>query len=232
MNQNDFINELKKINIELTEQQIKQLEDYKKFLKEYNEHTNLTRIIDDNDIYLKHFYDSLTVCKYIDLNNYNNLLDIGTGAGFPGMVLKIVYPNLEVTLLDSNNKKTTFLNELSKRLNIKVNIINDRSENYINNKRESYDIVLSRAVANLSILLELSVPFVKIDGYFIAMKGNAKEELETSKNTSIKLGASIESINEFNLIREEFKRKKILYKKNNKKKNKNKRKNNKKIKNQ
>ena len=213
MNQDNFIKELKNINIELSNEQIKQLETYKEFLKEYNKHTNLTRISDDEDIYLKHFYDSLTVCKYIDLNNYNNLLDIGTGAGFPGMVLKIVFPNLKVTLLDSNNKKINFLKELSKKLNIEVEIIQDRSENYIKNKREYYDIVISRAVASLNILLELTIPFVKKDGYFIAMKANAKEELELSKNTYQKLGAKIESINEFNLINEDSKRTIILYKK-------------------
>lgn len=213
MNVNEFIKELKKININLTDIQLKQLEQYKNFLQKYNKHTNLTRIINDEDIFLKHFYDSLTITKYIDLNNYNNLLDIGTGAGFPGIVLKILYPHLRVTLLDSNNKKTTFLNELSKILNISIEVVNNRAENYIKNNRESFDIVVSRAVASLPILLELSLPFVKIDGVFISMKGNAANELEISKETSSKLGAKIQSIHNFKLIKEEADRTIIIYKK-------------------
>ncbi len=199
MNKEQFINELKKINIVLNNEQLNQIKIYKEFLKEYNKHTNLTRIVDDEDIYLKHFYDSLTVCKYIDFSSYKNLLDIGTGAGFPGMVLKIVFPKLNVTLLDSNNKKITFLKELSTKLNIEVDLIQERSEKYIINHREFFDIVISRAVASLPTLLELSIPFVKKNGYFIAMKGNAKEELLLSKNTHEILGAKIESINELTL---------------------------------
>ena len=213
MNLNDFINELSKININLSNQQLNKLNTYKEFLIEYNKHTNLTRIIDDKDIYLKHFYDSLTLVKYVNFNNYSNLLDIGTGAGFPGMVLKIVYPHLNVTLLDSNNKKTTFLKELSNKLELDIEVVNDRAENYIKNKRENFDIVVSRAVASLPILLELSISFVKKDGYFIAMKGNAQEELELAKNTPSKLNAKLESINNFKLPYENSDRTILIYKK-------------------
>ena len=216
MNKEEFINELNKLNINITDKQLEQLNTYKDFLIKYNEHTNLTRIIDEEDIYLKHFYDSLTIDKYIDLNNVNNLLDIGTGAGFPGMVIKIFYPNINVTLLDSNNKKTTFLKELSKELDLDVEIINDRAENFIKNKREYYDIVVSRAVAPLNILLELTTPFVKLNGLFVAMKANVEEELKESESTYKELGANIKSINEFNLIKEDSKRTIIIYEKINK----------------
>ena len=216
MNREEFINELKKINIVLNEGQIKKLEIYKDFLIKYNNHTNLTRIINEEDIYLKHFYDSLTIVNYVDFNNINNILDIGTGAGFPGMVLKIVFPRINVTLLDSNNKKITFLKELKELLNINVELINDRAENYIKNKREYYDLVVSRAVAPLPILLELTIPFVKVNGLFISMKANVEEELENSKNTHKILGASIKSINKFNLIKENSLRTIIIYKKNSK----------------
>ena len=211
MTKEELYLELEKLGITLTDKQKEQLEIYKNFLIEYNKHTNLTRIIDENDIYLKHFYDSLTIVKYIDLSNKNTLLDIGTGAGFPGMVLKIVYPNLEVTLLDSNNKKITFLKQLSEKLNIKVNAIQARSEEYIKEKREYFDVVTSRAMANLRVLLELSIPYVKVNGNFIAMKANASEELKEANNTHEKLGAKLSSIHEFELIKENSKRTIIVY---------------------
>ncbi len=211
MTKEELYLELQNLGITLTDKQKEQLEIYKDFLIEYNKHTNLTRIIDEKDIYLKHFYDSLTIVKYIDLSNKNTLLDIGTGAGFPGMVLKIVYPNLEVTLLDSNNKKITFLKQLSEKLNVKVNAIQARSEEYIKEKREYFDVVTSRAMANLRVLLELSIPYVKVNGKFIAMKANASEELKEASNTHEKLGAKLSSIHEFELIKENSKRTIIVY---------------------
>ena len=177
-----FINELEKLNIKITDNQLNHLQTYCSFLLEYNLHTNLTAIRTEPEVYLKHFYDSLTITKAIDLNKITNVLDIGTGAGFPGMILKIIYPHLSITLLDSNNKKTEFLKELASKLSIEVNIINDRAEKYIINKREYFDLVVSRAVANLQVLTELSLPFVKINGLFIAMKANADEELTKSEN--------------------------------------------------
>lgn len=199
MSFNELISNLKDLNIELTTYQQEQLITYKDFLIEYNKHTNLTAITNEEDIYLKHFYDSLTITKIIDLSN-QKILDIGTGAGFPGMVLKIVYPELDITLLDSNNKKITFLKELSSKLNIKVNLINDRAEEYIKDNRESFDIVVSRAVANLNTLSELSLPFVKVNGYFIAMKANATEEINNSLNALKTLNSNIEEQLEFKLI--------------------------------
>ena len=199
MSFNELISSLKALNIELTTYQQEQLITYKDFLIEYNKHTNLTAITNEEDIYLKHFYDSLTITKIIDLSN-QKILDIGTGAGFPGMVLKIVYPELDITLLDSNNKKITFLKELSSKLNIKVNLINDRAEEYIKDNRESFDIVVSRAVANLNTLSELSLPFVKVNGYFIAMKANVNEEINNSINALKILNSNIEEQLEFKLI--------------------------------
>ena len=183
MNISEFIGEVKKLGIDVTDDILKKLEIYKDFLIEYNTHTNLTAIKNELDIYLKHFYDSLTITKVIDLNSIDNLLDIGTGAGFPGMVLKIFYPNIKITLLDSNNKKTKFLNELKEKLNVNVEIINDRVENYAKDNLNKFDVVTSRAVANLRVLSELSLPLVKKDGLFIPLKGNIEEELIDSLDT-------------------------------------------------
>ena len=127
------------------------------------------------------------------------------------MVLKIVYPNLDVTLLDSNNKKVTFLKLLSEKLNLKVNAIQARSEEFIKDNRESFDVVTSRAMANLRVLLELTIPYVKVNGTFIAMKANATDELKEAANTHEKLGAKLSSINEFELIKENSKRTIICY---------------------
>jgi len=213
MNKEEFIKEASLLGIEINDKQLKQLDNYKNYLIKYNEHTNLTRIINEEDIYLKHFYDSLTIVKFVDLKCINTVLDIGTGAGFPGMVLKIIFPNIKVTLLDSNNKKIHFLKELSNILNIDVEIINDRAENFIKNKREYYDLVVSRAVAPLNILLELAIPFVKIKGIFVSMKANVEKELKDSSNTYKELGANIKSINCFELIKECSSRTIIVYEK-------------------
>lgn len=213
MSREEFINELILLGIRITKDQLDKLQQYMDFLVTYNQHTNLTTITNEEDIYLKHFYDSLTIAKYVDLKNTNNLLDIGTGAGFPGMVIKILFPNIKVTLLDSNNKKITFLKALSQILDIKVELVNDRAEDYIKDKREHYDLVVSRAVAPLPVLLELAIPFVKVGGLFVAMKANADEELEASENTSKALASRIKSIKKFNLIKEESARTIILYEK-------------------
>ena len=183
MNKKQFIESLKKLNIEVTNEVLEKLEIYKNFLQEYNKHTNLTRIISDEDIYLKHFYDSLTILKALDLNDVNNLLDIGTGAGFPGMVLKIFFPNIHVTLLDSNNKKTKFLEEITQKLNLDVEIVNQRVEDYAKDNLNKFDVVTSRAVANMRVLTELSLPLVNFKGVFVAYKGSNLDELEDAKDT-------------------------------------------------
>lgn len=185
MTKEDFLRELStNLNITLTEKQISELDFYAKFLLEYNEHTNLTAIKTLEDV---------------DLTKVTTLLDIGTGAGFPGMVLKIVFPNLKVTLLDSNNKKIAFLKELAAKLALNVEIIYDRAEIFVQNRREYYDIVTSRAVADLSILAELAIPYLKVGGNFIAMKANYQEELHNALNIIKKLNSKVTKITEFTL---------------------------------
>ena len=200
MNKQEFINKVGELGINLTEEQLNQLDIYCNFLLEYNSHTNLTAIKEEDQVYLKHFYDSITFIKALDVNKYSNLLDIGTGAGFPGMVLKIVFPELEVTLLDSNNKKINFLQELSKKLNLtKVNFYHGRAEDFCAKNRESFDIVTARAVTNMVALSELCLPLVKIGGYFIALKGSNKDELNDSRNAIKILGGYEENTINFEL---------------------------------
>ena len=207
MNIEEFINEIKKLGIDVTEEQLEKLEIYCNFLLEYNTHTNLTAIKNREEVYLKHFYDSLTLVKSIDLTSIENLLDIGTGAGFPGMVLKIFFPNLQIYLVDSNNKKTKFLNELKNKLNVdKVEVINNRIENITSRFINSIDMVTARAVTNLPVLVELALPLVKVDKYFIAMKGNAQDELENSEYAITYLGGKIEDVKEFDLPHDAGKR--------------------------
>ena len=214
MNKCEFIEELKKLNVNITDHMLYELEIYKNFLQEYNKHTNLTAITNDDDIYLKHFYDSLTIVKAIDLNRVESLLDIGTGAGFPGMVIKIIYPNIKVTLLDSNNKKIKFLEELATKLNIDVELIHSRVEDYARNNLNKFDIVTSRAVANLRVLTELSLPLVKVNGYFIALKGVVEEELQDAKSTINILNSEIADIISFNLYQNNNQRNIVKIKKN------------------
>ena len=207
MNIEEFINETKKLGIDITGEQLEKLEIYCNFLLEYNSHTNLTAIKNREEVYLKHFYDSLTLVKAIDLTSVDTLLDIGTGAGFPGMVLKIFFPNLQIYLVDSNNKKTKFLKELKNKLNVdKVEVINDRIENITSRFINSIDMVTARAVTNLPVLVELALPLVKVDKYFIAMKGNAQDELENSEYAITYLGGKIEDVKEFDLPHDAGKR--------------------------
>lgn len=207
MNKETFINSLKNLNIEITDEKLHQLDEYAHLLLEYNKHTNLTAIRDIEGLYLKHFYDSLTLTNYIDLKQVETLADVGTGAGFPGMVLKIIYPHLKVTLIDSNNKKITFLQELIKKLELKdIKTINARSEEYAKTHRELFDVVTARAVTSMPILSELCLPLVKVEGYFIPLKAEVTEELALAKDIIKDLCGEVESINEFNLPIEEAKR--------------------------
>ena len=199
MNKDEFIKELEKINIKVTEKQLMMLDVYYKMLIDYNKHTNLTRITNEQDVYLKHFYDSLTIIKAVDLKN-KTLIDVGTGAGFPGLVLKIIFPTLKVTLLDSLNKRIEFLKLVINNLNLEnINVIHQRAEEYALSNREKFDIVTSRAVSSLPILSELCIPMVKLNGYFIAMKAEAKQELENSKKAIKTLGGVIKDIVIFKL---------------------------------
>lgn len=189
MNSNEFYKELENIGINLNDIQKEQFEKYYEYLIEYNSHTNVTSITNKEDVYLKHFYDSILLTQSTNFNNINSMLDIGCGAGFPGLVIKIIYPNINLTLLDSNNKKTTFCSNLVNILGLEnVEVINKRAEEYIKGKREYYDLVTARAVKDLSILNELAIPYVNVNGYFIAMKSNYEEELNNSINGINTLG--------------------------------------------
>lgn len=200
---NEFIEKVKDLGIEITSEKLKQLEIYASFLKEYNEHTNLTAITDIEGIYLKHFYDSLTLTKVIDLKTCKNLLDFGTGAGFPGMIIKIFFPSLKVTLLDSNNKKIKFLTELKDKIYVdNLELINARVESHRNERLNYYDVVTARAVTNMPVLTELAMPLVKKDKYFIAMKGSNTEEIENSNLAITKMHGEIEEIKTFSLSEE------------------------------
>lgn len=203
MTEQEFKIETKKLNLEITEEMLQKLELYQEFLLEYNKHTNLTAIKTKEEVYLKHFYDSLTVTKIIQLEN-QKLLDIGSGAGFPGLVLGICFPNLKITLLDSNNKKTTFLKSCIEKLSLKnIEVVHERAENYVRKNRETFELVIARAVAELRILLELGFPALKVNGIFIAMKSNCKEEIEKAKSTLEKLEGKILDYQEFYLPKKE-----------------------------
>ncbi len=200
---NSFIEELKKIGIELSENQLEQLHIYYEMLISYNEKVNLTRIVKEEEVYLKHFYDSLTLNKIIDLNKVNTLCDIGTGAGFPGLVIKIVYPHIKVTLVDSLNKRLLFIEEVVKKLNLdNVELVHERGEDYIKSNKK-FDLVTSRAVMRLDKLIDVCLPLVNQQGSFIAMKGLCEEELKESKKKIIKKHYQIKEIQEFLLPIEE-----------------------------
>lgn len=210
----EFIIEVEKLGINLTKEQLKKLEHFYELLISWNEKMNLTRITEKEEVYLKHFYDSLTLTKVVDLKDVETLCDVGSGAGFPGIVLKIVFPNLKITLIDSLQKRVNYLNSISKELELKdIVAIHTRCEDYAKINREKFDIVTARAVANLKVLSELCIPMVKVNGYFIAMKANVEDEIKESKNILNELSSKIEEVNEFNLPKEESKRTLIKIKK-------------------
>ncbi len=216
MNKEEFIKELGKINIILSNNQLNQLEKYYELLISENKKYNLTAITEKENVYLKHFYDSIAITKIITLTN-QSLCDIGTGAGFPGIVLKIVFPDLNVTLVDATEKKCNFLRQVIKKIELtNVDVINERAEIYSQKTREKYDIVTSRAVAPLKHLLEYSIPLVKVNGYYIAMKSDIENEIKNistyEKVLSIK---EIKKI-QFYLPKENSLRTLIMYQKLNK----------------
>lgn len=190
MDRETFILEVKKLNIDLTDEMLEKLEKYYELLVEWNEKINLTAITDKKEVYLKHFYDSLTLCKVIDLNEVESLCDIGTGAGFPGIVLKICFPHLQLTLVDALNKRINFLKLVCETLKLEnVDCIHARAEEYALKNREKFDVVTARAVASLPILLEYSIPLVKKSKYFIALKGT--EDIKESQNALNVLNSKI-----------------------------------------
>ena len=196
----DFKNAVISLGINIDEDKLEKLNIYYEELIAYNEHTNVTGITLKEDVYLKHFYDSLMIAKAIDLNNISTMIDIGSGAGFPGVVLKIFFPNIELTLLDSNNKKTKFLEIICNKLDLKnVQIINDRAENYAINHLNEYDLCVSRAVAFVDIIASISIPFIKKDGKVVLMKGSFENELNVLQNHLNELNIKLFNIIEYNL---------------------------------
>lgn len=197
MNPEKFVLELSKHNFELTDKQKEQFKLYFKFLIEVNEHVNLTRITEENEVYLKHFYDSITpLFVFGDVFKEGaTLCDVGAGAGFPSIPLKILVPSLKVTIVDSLAKRLTFLKELIVKLDlIDVELVHGRAEDVGQNKlyREKFDIVTARAVAKMSVLSEYCLPLVKKGGYFVALKGpKAEDELDEGKKALAVLGGKL-----------------------------------------
>ena len=178
----EFIKEVEALGLNVTEEKLEQLDIIYNTLVETNKTMNLTRITEKEDVYLKHFYDSLTLAKVYDLTKVNTLCDIGTGAGFPGLVLKIFYPNLEITLVDSLLKRVKYLNSLIDKLELTgIKAYHNRAEDIIKENKK-FDIVTARAVSALPKLLLWTMPLVNKNGSFLAMKGNVEEELELSKD--------------------------------------------------
>ena len=211
MNKELFLEELKKLGILLTPKQEQDLETYYKLLISYNNNVNLTAITKEEDVYLKHFYDSLTLFKGIDLKENLKICDLGTGAGFPGLVLKIVFPNLSITLVDSLEKRIKFLDLVIKELELKnIKKVHSRIEEF--KEIEAFDVVVSRAVAKINILLELGCKLPKVNGLFVFMKGNILEELKSAKNALKVLNYSLEKIINFKLPIEESERNIVILK--------------------
>lgn len=212
---NKIIDLSKKIDIDFTEKQIENFYEYMNLLLEWNEKVNLTAITEMDDVILKHFIDSITILKYLKEND--NIIDVGTGAGFPGIPISIMNSSFNITLLDSLNKRIMFLDEVCKKLELKnIKSIHGRAEDFgqDNKTREKFDIAVSRAVANLATLSEYLLPFVKVGGICICMKGpDAEKEIEDAEFAIKELGGKIETIEKFMLPDSDMERNIILIKK-------------------
>lgn len=200
MNREKFLTAVKELGISITDKQLEQLNEYYKALVEWNKKINLTSITDEKDVYLKHFYDSLTLFKEYDLTKDISLCDVGTGAGFPGIVLKIVFPNLKITLVDSLQKRLKFLDYVIKQLDLKdVELVHERMEYYSKQNEEKFDIITSRAVAKVKILVEISFKALKISGHLILMKASFEEELSDAEKIIKDIGGKVVDVNTFKL---------------------------------
>lgn len=210
MNRVEFYHILSSNGLELSAVQKEQLHTYFELLVEKNKVMNLTGITEENEVYEKHFYDSLLFSFDIDFSG-KTLIDVGTGAGFPGLVLAICYPNLKVTLLEPLNKRCVFLSEVVTALGLQnVEIVNQRSEDYSKNNREKFDYATARAVARLNILLELVMPLVKVNGTFIALKGRlGYEEVDESKRALELLDCKVDKVQDVKLLTDDDSRQNI-----------------------
>jgi len=189
------------LGLEINEDQKNKFKSYYNYLIEYNKITNLTRITEEKEVYFKHFIDSLSIVKSIDLNGIDTICDMGSGAGFPSIPLKIMFPKLKITIVDSLNKRIVFLNKLSKILELNnVELVHDRVELYSKKNPNKFDLTTARALGNMSLISEMAIPMTKIDGLFLAMKAtNYDEELKEAKNIIDELGCKILKINSFEL---------------------------------
>ena len=200
MNKEEFIKEVQKLNIEVTKEKMNLLDKFYHLLIEWNEKINLTTIVEKDKVYLKHFYDSLTLSKEIDFTQNINMCDVGSGAGFPGIVIKIFFPNVKITLIDSLQKRVNYLNEVIKELDLKdIKAEHFRMEDYSKIHEEEFDYITARAVANIGIISEISVRALKINGHMVFMKANCEDELAIFLAYTKKLGLALETTNEFQL---------------------------------
>ena len=203
--------------IDLSDTQLEQFQIFYDYMIEMNQVMNLTSITEEDEVILKHFYDSMSVVKYYDFNQGENVIDVGTGAGFPGIPLAILLPGIQFTLMDSLNKRITFLKDVVEKCGLKnVECIHSRAEELAKNEkyREKYDICVSRAVANLSILLEYCIPFIKKGGKFISYKSiSSEEELSASKNAQNKLCCKLKNNISFELSDTDNKRNFLIFEK-------------------
>lgn len=206
-----------KVKVEFNETKYNKFIKYKEMIKEWNEKINLTAITEDNDIIQKHFIDCIEAFKFEYLKEAKTLIDVGTGGGFPGIPIKILNDNINVVLLDSLNKRINFLNEVISELELKdIKTIHGRAEDFAKDKdyRESFDIATSRAVANMTVLSEFCIPYVKVGGYFLALKGPAiEDELKEAKNAIGTLGGKIQEIIEVEIENSDIKHNLVIIKK-------------------
>lgn len=211
-------NKLENLNLQPTQEQLSKLYSFYELLIEKNKVMNLTGITEYEEVIDKHFVDSVSIIKAIDLNKKIRIIDLGTGAGFPGIPLKIIFPNIEIVLVDSLNKRIKFLEEVVEKLQLTdISCIHSRAEDLARNKeyREQFDLCVSRAVANLSTLCEYCIPFVKVGGNFVSYKsGVIQEELEQAKYAISTLGGELSEVINFTLPETDIERSFIKIKKN------------------
>lgn len=203
MNPVRFVSELEKYNINLSSKQQEQFRKYFHILVDWNEKMNLTNLTSESDVYLKHFFDSISLAFYLDMDKYESVCDVGAGAGFPSIPLKICFPYLKITIIDSLQKRIRFLEHLAKELQLEgTTFVHARAEDAGQNKkyREKFDLVTARAVARMSVLSELCLPLAKVKGTFAAMKGaKVEEELDAGIKAIETLGGKMNQLHSFNL---------------------------------